>query len=54
MAGIEERLERLQRLRAKIKEKRDELILIAIRDSQSRGFSTKTSFPPRRAFLVNS
>jgi len=32
MVGIEERLERVHRLRAKIKEKRDELILIAIRD----------------------
>ncbi len=33
MVGIEERLERVHRLRAKIKEKRDELILIAIRDT---------------------
>jgi betaine-aldehyde dehydrogenase len=33
MTGIEDRLERVHRLRAKIKEKRDELILIAIRDT---------------------
>ena len=33
MTGIEERLERVQRLRAKMEEKRDELILIAIRDT---------------------
>ena len=33
MAGIEERVERVHRLIAKIKEKRDELILIAIRDT---------------------
>lgn len=33
MVGIEKRLERVHRLRAKIKEKRDELIKIAIRDT---------------------
>jgi betaine-aldehyde dehydrogenase len=33
MTGIEQRLERVHRLMAKIKEKRDELILIAIRDT---------------------
>ncbi len=33
MTGIEQRLERVHRLIAKIKEKRDELILIAIRDT---------------------
>jgi succinate-semialdehyde dehydrogenase/glutarate-semialdehyde dehydrogenase len=33
MKGIEERLERVHRLRAKIKEKRDELILIAVRET---------------------
>ncbi|NIQ90931.1 MAG: aldehyde dehydrogenase family protein, partial [Deltaproteobacteria bacterium] len=33
MAGIEERLERVHRLIAKIKEKRDELISIAVRDT---------------------
>jgi len=33
MVGIEERLERVHRLTAKIREKRDELILIAIRDN---------------------
>ena len=33
MESIEERLERVHRVRAKIKEKRDELILIAIRDT---------------------
>jgi betaine-aldehyde dehydrogenase len=33
MVGIEERLERVHRLRAKIEEKRDELIEIAIRDT---------------------
>ena len=33
MAGIEERLERVHRLIAKVKEKRDELISIAVRDT---------------------
>jgi len=33
MTGIEQRLERVHRLRAKIEEKRNELILIAIRDT---------------------
>ncbi len=33
MTGIEQRLERVHRLRAKIKEKRDELIAIAIKDT---------------------
>ena len=51
MAGIEERLERVQRLRAKIKEKRDELILIAIRDSQSKGFFHEDKFPAQKGLL---
>ena len=33
MTGIEDRLERVHRLRAKIKEKRDELITVAVRDT---------------------
>jgi acyl-CoA reductase-like NAD-dependent aldehyde dehydrogenase len=33
MAGIEERLERVHRLIAKIKEKRDALISVAVRDT---------------------